>query len=1442
MIRSFTGRKRFRKSFGKFGTTFPLPNLIDLQKKSFDSFLQYGVPPNEMENIGLLKIFNSTFPVTDGSNRAQLEFLGFDYDKPLFSETECKQHSGTYSVGIKGKFRLVIWDMDEEIGVRSIKDIKEQEVYLGEVPLMTDKGTFIFNGIERVVVSQMHRSPGVFFGHDGGKSHVTGKILYSARVIPYRGSWIDFEFDHRDLLFVRFDRRRKCSLATFLMCLYSNETEEYIKEFNCKGKIDPYYVSGMSKEEILGTFYETIKYKKLKKNWSIPFVFSQFKGTKLSSDLINAETNEVVAKAGDRINARVIHQLEQSGLKYIIVPHDYIHGKILAKEVINESTGEVYAEAGEEITESLLKRIAHVNPSEVDVLDVENAEIGKYVLNSMGMAKTINRDEALCEFYRNLIPGEVPTPSMGEELLRNTLWNPDRYDLSIVGRAKLNNRLGIDFPDDTGTLQKKDIIEIIRLLCLVKNGKSPIDDIDNLGNRRVRSVGELIENQCRSGMLKMERGILEKMTASDLDSYVPSDFISAKALMSSIKDFFVSSTLSQFMDQTNPLSEVTHKRRLSALGQGGLSRERAGFEVRDVHPTHYSRLCPIETPEGQNIGLITSLASYARINQYGFIEAPYQKVVDCKLTGEIDYLTSDAESKCVIAQANVNKDKDGNIIDELVICRKAGDIGYHPKTEVNYADISPQQTVSVSAALIPFVETDDATRALMGSNMQRQAVPLLMPEAPLVGTGMELVVAQDAGSSIVAKRAGIVDRVDSRRIVIRVTGEDAAADTYPLLKFQCSNMNTCINQRPLVKLGDVVEAGDIIADGAAIETGELALGRNLLVAFLSWKGYSIDDSIVLSERLVKDDVLTSIHIESFEVTARDTKLGNEEITRDIPNLAEESLKNLDESGIVYVGAEVNPGDILVGKVTPKGESMMTPEEKLLRAIFGEKSSDVKDSSFRVPPGISGTVVEVRVMMRRGVEKDERTIAIDRQRIEELTNDRDAEIDILESTYAATLREKFEGHKVITGPNKFLNIVLSKEDLKEMSLGILRQIEIDEDNDRIKNLLKQLDTKVREIRTRFEESVAKLRRGSELPAGVLKHIKVFVAQKRKIQCGDKMAGRHGNKGVVSKILPVEDMPYLEDGTPVDIVLNPLGLPSRMNLGQILETHLGAAAHALGKQIQEALDEYRKNHIELKDVRDKVIDCYEDEKDVDDIKKLNDNEFIELAEHLRNGIPMATPVFDGAKLSDIEHYLKKAGLDASGQVTLYDGQTGSPFDRKVTVGYKYMLKLHHLVDDKIHARSVGPYSLITQQPLGGKAQFGGQRFGEMEVWALEAYGAAYILLEMLTIKSDDIMGRSRAYSNIVKGDNGAMANGYPESWHVLTKELNALGLNLTFEEGVLENTHYSIIKPHALEFNNKSVSDQTNDLDINTDSTNSDLNSNLSSDSTDGKSQNLSVIDY
>ena len=1387
MVRSFTGRKRFRKNFGRIQEVAPLPNLIALQKNSYESFLQRNTKHEKRDNAGLLEVFSSIFPIKDYSGKSQLEFFHYDFEKPKFDEEECRTRGLTFAAPLKVTFRLVVWDVDADSGARSIRDIKEQDVYIGDIPLMTDRGTFIVNGIERVIVSQMHRSPGVFFDHDKGKTHASGKILYAGRIVPYRGSWLDFEFDPKDQVFVRVDRRRKLPVTTLLMaldCEYTEKARE--KAVKSKKDCDSKEIMGMSREEILHTFYERITYIRNKKLWATPYVADRWKTTKLTHDLVDADTGEVVAENGTKITPRLAKKLEADGLKQISFKEEDLLGGYIANDYINEQTGEIYIEAGDVVTTDLLDTLNNLKVKSFELLNIDHVNIGAYLLNTLQVDKNQNRDEALMDIYRALRPGEPPTVEGGEALFKALFFDPERYDLSAVGRVKMNARLGLDTADDIRILQKADIVCMVRTLLELRDGKGEVDDIDNLANRRVRSVGELLENQFRVGLVRMERSIRERMGSVDIDTVMPNDLVNAKPVAAAIREFFGSSQLSQFMDQTNPLSEITHKRRLSALGPGGLSRDRASFEVRDVHPTHYGRICPIETPEGQNIGLINSLATYARVNKYGFIESPYRKVANGTVTDEVIYMNALEESRYIIGQASVEQDENGAIVEEFVTCRKAGEFGIFPRTNVDYIDVSPKQLVSVAASLIPFLENDDANRALMGSNMQRQAVPLLKPESPLVGTGMEAVVAKDSGAVITAKRDGVVDQVDGKRIVIRVTEKGSenksGVDIYNLLKFQRSNMSTCINQRPLVKKGDVVKRGDIIADGPATELGELALGRNVLVSFMSWQGYNFEDSIVISERIVQDDVFTSIHIEEFELMARDTKLGNEEITRDIPNVGEEGLRNLDEAGIVYVGAEVNPGDILVGKVTPKGEAPSTPEEKLLRAIFGEKASDVRDSSLRVPPGVAGTVVEVRIFSRRGIERDERSIALERQEIDRLAKDRDAEKAILERSFAQQLRDALSGQKYVSGSKELSKgTELTTEDLKKIHLSELKKIVIADESviKEIEEMRSEFDASCTRLQATFEDRVEKLRRGDELPPGVLKSVKVFIAVKRKLQPGDKMAGRHGNKGVVSKVVPMEDMPHLEDGTPVDIILNPLGLPSRMNVGQILETHLGGAVAGMGLQINAMLEKYRENQLAVKDIRHKLLEVYTDKNDQKDIKHLDDDQLIEMATNLRKGVPIASPVFDGASHTDINSALQYSNIESFGQVTLVDGRTGEPFDRKVTVGYIYMLKLHHLVDDKIHARSIGPYSLVTQQPLGGKAQFGGQRFGEMEVWALEAYGAAYTLQEMLTVKSDDIVGRMKVYEAIVRGDDN-METGIPESFNVLVKELRSLGLNVSFEQ--------------------------------------------------------------
>jgi len=1390
MAIAFSGKKRIRKTFGRIPEVAQMPNLIEVQRASYDHFLQMGVEPENRVNVGLQEVFKGVFPIRDFSERAQLDFVRYELETPKYDVEECQQRGMNYAAPLKVTLRLLVWDVDEDTGSRTIRDIKEQDVYMGDMPLMTRNGTFIINGTERVIVSQMHRSPGVFFDHDKGKTHSSGKYLFAARVIPYRGSWLDFEFDAKDHLYVRIDRRRKLPATTLLLALDSDGTERLRAERAAEGKtLTPGEAIGMSKEEVLSVFYGKIVYKRGKLGWSTPFDPEQFKG-KLNNDLIDAATGEVRLAAGERMTPRAARRLQEAGLTEVLAPEADLVDHYFAEDLINEETGEVYFEAGDEITEAALAQLAQAGIDELPVLDIDIVNRGPeskgpYIRSTLAIDKNATREDALIDIYRVMRPGEPPTLETAESLFNSLFFDSERYDLSAVGRVKMNSRLGLDTDDTLRALRKEDILAILKVLVDLKDGRGEIDDIDHLGNRRVRSVGELMENQYRVGLLRMERAIRERMSSVEIDTVMPHDLINAKPAAAAVREFFGSSQLSQFMDQTNPLSEITHKRRLSALGPGGLTRERAGFEVRDVHPTHYGRICPIETPEGPNIGLINSLATFARVNQYGFIESPYRKVIDGRVTDEVIYLSAMDEGRYTIAQANVPIDAEGRITDELTTCRKAGDVFLQRSDQIDLIDVSPKQLVSVAAALIPFLENDDANRALMGSNMQRQAVPLIRAEAPLVGTGMEERVARDSGVTIIARRSGVVDQVDATRIVVRATEETSAAasgvDIYNLLKFQRSNQNTCINQRPLVTVGDQVRAGDILADGPSTELGELALGRNVLCAFMPWNGYNFEDSILISERIVSDDVFTSIHIEEFEVSARDTKLGQEEITRDIPNVGEEALKNLDEAGIVYIGAEVKPGDILVGKVTPKGESPMTPEEKLLRAIFGEKASDVRDTSLRLPPGVAGTIVEVRVFSRRGVEKDERALAIERAEIERLAKDRDDERAILERSFAARMKELLIGQISVSGPKGMRSgTEITDALLAEYTTANWREITVRED-DRMADLealKKQMADAIAELTKRFEDKVEKLQRGDELPPGVMKMVKVFVAVKRKLQPGDKMAGRHGNKGVISRIVPAEDMPYLEDGQPVDIVLNPLGVPSRMNVGQILETHLGWASAGIGRRIGEVMEKVRRSGSGDGELRKLLGEVY-DGPEKSEVAALDDDELVDLASNLRRGVPMATPVFDGAREADIVEMLEKAGLSGTGQVTLVDGRTGEAFDRKVTVGYIYMLKLHHLVDDKIHARSIGPYSLVTQQPLGGKAQFGGQRFGEMEVWALEAYGSAYTLQEMLTVKSDDVSGRTKVYEAIVRGDDNFEA-GIPESFNVLVKELRSLGLNVELEQ--------------------------------------------------------------
>ena len=1388
-----TERMRTRRFFGHIEEVAEMPNLIEIQKQSYEQFLQANSSLDERDVHGLEEVFRSIFPITDFNNVCQLDYVSYEIEAPKYDVEECRQRDMTFAAPLRVTLRLSVFDVDEETGLRSIRDIKEQDVYMVDIPLMTDKGTFVINGTDRVIVSQMHRSPGVFFDHDGGKTHASGKYLFAARIIPYRGSWLDFEFDAKDILNVRIDRRRKLPVTTLLRALDGAVTERYRKEQAEKDEpIDPLMVQGMSNEEILSTFYDLVTYNKDKKGWVRPFDADAMKGSKLTNDLIDAKNGDVVAEAGTKMTARALKKLAEAGLENILVPEENLIGEFIGQDIVNMNTGEVIFQAGHELTEEDFAQLADMGTDTLSLLGIDYMNVGPHIRNTLAADKCDSREEALIDIYRVMRPGEPPTVESAEALINSLFFDPERYDLSPVGRVKMNARLDLDAADDFRILSKDDILQILRYLHGLKDGNGEVDDIDNLGNRRVRSVGELLENQIRIGLLRMERAIRERMSSVEIDTYMPHDLINSKPVGASVREFFGSSQLSQFMDQTNPLSEITHKRRLSALGPGGLTRERAGFEVRDVHPTHYGRICPIETPEGPNIGLINSLATFARVNPYGFIESPYRRVENGQVTDEVIYMSAMEEAKYVIAQANADLDDEGKFTADLVSCRKAGENQMSTPEMIDYLDVSPKQVISVAASLIPYLENDDANRALMGSNMMRQAVPLLKTDAPLVGTGMESTVARDSGAAMEARRSGIVDQVDATRIVVRATDDlktdEATVDIYRLQKFQRSNQDTCITQRPLVRVGDVVKKGDIIADGPSTQYGELALGRNVLVAFMPWNGYNFEDSILISERIVRDDVYTSIHIEEFEVMSRDTKLGSEEITRDIPNVGEEALKHLDEAGIVHIGAEVGPGDILVGKVTPKGESPMTPEEKLLRAIFGEKASDVKDSSLRLPPGVTGTVVEVRVFNRRGVDKDARAMAIEQEEIETLAKDRDDERKILEDGYFGRLKEMLNGQNVVSSPKDVKlkkGETLSEASLDEIKRGLWRQIAVEDEAIMadIEAMTKTFDDAIDNLKQRFESKVEKLQRGDELPPGVMKMVKVFIAIKRKMQPGDKMAGRHGNKGVVSKIMPMEDMPYLEDGTPVDLVLNPLGVPSRMNVGQILEIHTGWASANLGRQIGEMIDSFddpkHPAGQELEKLRGKLKDAYGEKEYDAKVSQLDDNEVVSMANNLRGGVPMATPVFDGAHEEDISVMLEKAGLHTSGQVRLIDGRTGEKFHRPVTVGYKYMLKLHHLVDDKIHARSTGPYSLVTQQPLGGKAQFGGQRFGEMEVWALQAYGAAYTLQEMLTVKSDDVAGRSKVYESIVRGEDN-FEIGIPESFNVLTKELKALCLNVDLKQ--------------------------------------------------------------
>ena len=1388
MSLSFTEKKRIRYSFGKIENTIDVPNLVDIQKISFDKFLQLGRASEERSITGLQEVFNSVFPIKDYAGKSELHYVDYYLDNPKYDVDECRRKGLTFSASLMVTFKLYIWDIDEETEERSLRDIKEQVVYLGDLPLMTNNGTFVVNGTERVVVSQLHRSPGVFFDHDEGKTHASGKVLYNARIIPYRGSWLDFEFDHKDNLFFRIDRKKKMISTTIFQSLPSKASEKYLEE--CKiNKVEPdiYKVSGMTSEEILTFFYKSYNFKKNKDGWVVSLDLDNFKFKNLPFNLVDPSTKEVLVYKDVKLSLKILEMIKDKKVNKFLFTEEELEGFYLSKDLVNTETGLVYAEAGTVINEDLFKRLSELSITSFSIINANQASGNLGIINSLVADKNHSREEALFDIFKILRPGEPPTLEASNYLFQNMFFNEDRYDLSEVGRVKINTYLNLDKSQKERVLNKKDILSVAKRLFDMKTENIGKDDIDHLGNRRVRSVGELIENQYRIGLVRMERAIREKMGTVDIESIMPQDLVNSKPIQTVLKEFTGSSQLSQFMDQTNPLSEITHKRRISALGPGGLTRERAGFEVRDVHTTHYGRICPIETPEGSNIGLINSLSSYARINQYGFIETPYRKINNSVVSKEVMYLNADEEEKYTIAQANSPLNEKGSFVEELVSCRRKGDFIFCNPSEIDFMDVNPQQLVSVAASLIPFLENDDANRALMGSNMMRQAVPLMQNEAPLVGTGFESKVAMDSGAVVVAKNNGYVYQVDSSRIVIRsdsknISKDKSGVDIYNLKKFQRSNQSTAINQKPIVKIGDYVKRGDIIADGPCTDLGELALGRNLLVGFMPWNGYNFEDSIIMSEKVVQGDKFTSIHIEEFEILCRDTKLGPEEITRDMPNVGDESITNLDEAGIVYIGSEVKHGDILVGKVSPKGDSPITPEEKLLRAIFSEKAADVKDTSLRLPTGYSGVVVDVQVLVRRGVEKDERTIAIERVEIDRLSKDRDDEKEILENNYKQNLINIFKNqtsNSKLGEINKSMNI---EEDLlKTKNIEFLENISVEDQikMDTFSSQKKIYNDAIILLDKKFQNKIEKIQSGDDLLPGVLKVVKVFVAVKRRLQTGDKMAGRHGNKGVVSKIVPVEDMPFLEDGTPVDILLNPLGVPSRMNIGQILETHLGWAAYGLGQQISKSLDLARKegNIIQLKN---SISEFYNNNSDSSEtISKMNDDELVELATNLKKGVTFATPVFDGTNANEITSLLDKAGFDNSGQAYLFDGRTGERFERKVTVGFKYILKLHHLIDDKIHARSIGPYSLVTQQPLGGKAQFGGQRFGEMEVWALEAYGASNTLQEMLTIKSDDVAGRTKVYEALIRGDYN-FESGIPESFHVLVKELKSLGLNVELIE--------------------------------------------------------------
>lgn len=1354
MAYSYTEKKRIRKDFGKLPRVMKIPHLLAIQVESYKHFLQDKTEPKNRLDEGLHIAFKSVFPIVSYSGNAGLEYVAYRLGKPVFGVKECQLRSVTYSAPLRVKVRLIIYDRDSSN--KAIKDIKEQEVYMGEIPLMTDNGTFIINGIERVIVSQLHRSPGVFFDHDKGKTHSSGKLLYNARVIPMRGSWLDFEFDPKDCVFVRIDRRRKLPATILLRAL------------------------GYSSQEILEQFFDTDTFQITGEGYELELIANRLRGETAQFDITN-KSGKVIVEESTRITARHIRELEKIKLTQLAVPSEYVCGHVLAEDIIDSETGEIVIPCNTEITDETLEQLRELGLKTFKTIYTNDLDHGPWISDTLSVDPSTNRLEALVEIYRMMRPGEPPTKEAAENLFTNLFFAPERYDLTAVGRMKFNRRLGREEETGEGTLGNEDIIDVLKCLINIRNGRDNVDDIDHLGNRRVRSVGEMAGNSFRLGLIRVERAVKERLSLAESEGLMPQDLINAKPVAAAVKEYFGSSQLSQFMDQNNPLSEVTHKRRISALGPGGLTRERAGFEVRDVHPTHYGRVCPIETPEGPNIGLINSLATYATTNSYGFLESPYRKVKDGLVTDDIEYLSAIVESDYVIAQASASISDKGKLVDDMVEVRHLGEFTKMPRDSVNFMDVSPQQVVSVAASLIPFLEHDDANRALMGSNMQRQAVPTLRAEKPLVGTGMERTVASDSGVCVVAERGGVVETVDAGRIVIRVNDAEtesgeAGVDIYNLTKYTRSNQNTCINQKPLVREGDVVSKDDVLADGPSIDTGELALGQNMRIAFMTWNGYNFEDSILISEKVVKEERFTTIHIQELTCIARDTKLGSEEITCDIPNVGEGALGKLDESGIVYIGAEVNAGDILVGKVTPKGETQLTPEEKLLRAIFGEKASDVKDTSLRVPSSYNGTVIDVRVFTRDGLDKDQRALDIEHRELEQVRKNIEEEFNIIKTATFERLADSLLGKSVIAGPDLKKGDKITSEYLATLPSDDWFKIRLDVDS--LNNLLEQADKRLKERRSdldeEFAESKRKLESGDDLVPGVLKIVKVYLAIKRRIQPGDKMAGRHGNKGVISVIKPVEDMPYDEDGEPIDIVLNPLGVPKRMNVGQILETHLGWAAYGLGQKIGKMLDAQR----EVAEVREFLDEIYNRSGRVEDLDSFTDAEILEMAGNLREGVPMATGVFDGASETEIKTMLKLADLPTDGQTMLYDGCTGEKFQRPVTVGYMYMLKLNHLVDDKMHARSTGSYSLVTQQPLGGKAQFGGQRFGEMEVWALEAYGAAYTLQEMLTVKSDDVHGRTRMYKNIVDGDH-RMEPGMPESFNVLVKEIRSLGIDIELE---------------------------------------------------------------